>query len=237
MDRSRRRQDLRFYGGLLMAAALAGAVVNALHPITTGSLTDTAAGIAANDGWILLHVAISLTLLMLAAGLVGIGTVTIGTPGEALARVALLFTAVGVTLALISLAIDGVSLKVLANAWTGAGTAASQIRLDAFLTVKHINNALWSTTVLVFFGLAIVANGFAVQASRRYPGWAAWGALLGGGAAIVAAVIQLPAGGESRLGEMIFTGSAALISLWSLALGLTWWRTAALESEVAVPAA
>lgn len=236
MDQPTSRQDLRLYGRLLVVAAVLGAVVNALHPITTGDLTDTARGIADAGSWILLHVAISLTLLLLAAGLLGTRSATKGSAGEATGQVALLFTAVGVSIALVALAMDGISLKVLADAWSSSAPASAASRLDAFITVKHVNTALWNTGVLVFFGLCILTHGLALRSSGRFPLWVGWGALAAGALSIASAAIQLPAGGESRLGEMLFTGAAAWLSLWALAVGLLWWRVRAPVVEAAAPA-
>lgn len=225
------RQHLGLYGRLLVVAAVLGAVVNALHPIATGDLTDTARGIADAGTWIALHVAISLTLLLLAAGLVGTLPATKGSAGEAPSQVALLFTAVGVSVALGALAIDGISLKVLADAWSSSGPAAATARLDSFITIKHVNTALWNTAVLVFFGLGILTHGLALRTCGRFPHWVGWGAMAGGALSIASAAIQLPAGGESRLGETLFVGAAAWISLWALAVGLLWWRVAAPMTE------
>ena len=147
--------------------------------------------------------------------------------GDATSQVALLFTAVGVSIALVALAMDGISLKVLADAWSNSAPASAASRLDAFITVKHVNTALWNMGVLVFFGLAILTHGLALRSSGRFPIWVGWGAMVAGALSIAAAAIQLPAGGESRLGEMLFTGAAACLSLWALAVGLLWWRVRA----------
>lgn len=218
------RASLKLFGGLLMAAAVLGGVVNGLHPITTGDLTDTAALMAGDGTWVALHTGIVITMVLLIAGLSGVTTYTEGTPGGPIARVAMIITIVGGTLAITSLAIDGVALKVLADAWAQAPSQDAPGLFEHFATAKRVNNALWGTTVLVFFGIAIVTHGLAALASNRFPIWVGWGALLSGTGSVAAALIQLPSGGESRTGEFMFLGSSILLTIWLLALGYIWWR-------------
>jgi hypothetical protein len=219
------RLGLRLYGGLLIGAAVLGAAVNGLHPVTTGDLTVTAATIAGDGTWVALHIGIMLSILLLAAGLWGVVPYTFGTPGAPFARVAVLMTAIGATLGMASLAIDGITLNALADAWAAASPNEAPNLLAHFTTAKRINTGLWATTVLVFFGIAVLAHGMALMRGGLLPKWQSAMALTTGAASLLSGLIQIPDGGESRVGELLFTASAFLLTLWALLLGYRWWRT------------
>ena len=219
-------QGLRLFGGMLIVSGVAGVVVNAMHPVTTGDLAETARQMAAADSWVVLHLVIMLTMVLLVAGLAGMAVYTHETPGEPMARVAMAITLLGGSLAIASLAMDGMALKALADDWSVASQDTASL-LGDFVTAKRINNGLWVTSVILFFGLAVTANGVAVIRSKRAPRWVGWGGLICGLGGLTAGLLQVPLGGETRLGEFIFLGSTTLLTIWVVALGYLWWRSAA----------
>jgi Domain of unknown function (DUF4386) len=220
------RTGLKLSGGFLMTAAVLGSVVNGFHPITTGDLEETATTIAGDGEWILLHLGIVVAMLLLAAGLTGMIAHAEGTRGTPIAKVAMVITSIGTALAVVSVAIDGVALKILADEWAAVSPQETPRLFDLFATTKRINTALWGSTVMVFFGFAILCHGTALLQSRRLPPWMGWAAVLSALGSLLAASLQLPAGGESRTGEFIFLGSSILLTIWALTLGYLWWREA-----------
>jgi hypothetical protein len=215
----------RLPGALFIVGAVIGFVGNALHPHTADpDAAATVQAIAQNGAWVGIHLAIIVAILLIIGGLVGLAEQMRGTSAGPLAALGLAAAVLGGAVVTVSLAIDGFVMKALAIALAGAPAAEAATSLRIATAVKDVDFGIWSIGMLVFFGAAFVCFGIAVTASRRYPGWFGWIAVLGAGGSAVAALLQIAASAEVQAAETIFLASSVLLTLWTLALGVLMWR-------------
>jgi hypothetical protein len=96
--------------------------------------------------------------------------------------------------------------------------------LGVATAVKAVGFGLWSIGIIVFFGAAFACFGLAAIASRRFPTWFGWIAIIGAGGSAVAGLLQIAANGEVQAAETTLLVSTLLLTLWTLALGVWMWR-------------
>jgi len=215
----------RMSGALFVAGAVIGLVGNALHPHSADpDAAATIQTIAQNGAWVALHLAIIVAILLIIGGLVGLAELLKDTPGGALARLGLAAALLGGAMVTVSTAIDGFAIKALALSLAAAPAAESATALRIAVAVKETDFGIWSIGMLVFFGATFACFGGAVTASRRFPGWFGYVAVVGAGGSAVAAVLQIAANREVQTAETIFLGASLLLTLWALALGVWMWR-------------
>lgn len=214
----------RIAGALFIAGATVGLVGNALHPHTADlDGAATVASIAQNGAWVPIHLAIITAIMLIIGGLVALTEHLADTPGGPFARLGLAGALLGGAVVTVSTAIDGFVMKALSVSPEPPATDAA-MALRVSLAVKEVDFGIWSIGMLVFFGAAFACFGMAVVASRRYPRWFGWIAVLGAGGSAVAAVLQIAAYGEVQAAETIFLLSSLVLTLWTLALGIGMWR-------------
>lgn len=218
----------RMSGALFVAGAIIGLLGNALHPHTADpDAAATVQAIAQNGAWIAIHLAIIVAILLIIGGLVGLAELLKGTAGRRLSELGLAAALLGGAIVTTSTAIDGFAMKALSVSSTGASSAESVTALRIAIAVKETDFGIWSIGMLVFFGATFACFGGAVIASRRFPGWLGWMAVVGAGGSAVAAVLQIAANGGLQAAETIFLVSSLLLTLWTLALGVLMWRGSA----------
>ncbi len=215
----------RMSGALFVAGAVIGLVGNAFHPHTADpDAAATVQAIAQNGAWIAIHLAIIVAILLIIAGLVGLAELLKGTGGQRLSELGLAAAVLGGAIVTISTTIDGFGMKALSVSSAGASAAESATALRIAVAVKETDFGIWSIGILVFFGATFACFGGAVAASRRFPGWFGWMAVVGAGGSAIAAVLQIAANGEVQAAETTFLGSSLLLTLWTLILGVLMWR-------------
>ena len=218
----------RMSGALLVAGAVIGLVGNALHPHSADpDAAATVQAIAQDGAWVAIHLAIIVAILLIIGGLVGLAELLKDTPGGSLARVGLAAALLGGAIVTVSSAIDGFALKALALSAVAAPAAESATALRIAVAVRETDFGIWSIGMLVFFGATFACFGGAVIASRRFPGWFGWIAVIGAVGSAVAAGLQIAANEEVQAAETTFLGASLLLTLWTLALGIWMWRGSA----------
>lgn len=219
-------QGLRVSGLLLISGSLVGLVGNVLHP--HAAAPDRAGAIqalAVNDSWTWIHLAILTAILFIVGGLVGLSRELVDPSSEPLARVGLAAAVLGGAVVTVSTAMDGFGMKALADSAAGAATADSAELLRIAVALDMLGFGIWSIGMLVFFGATFVSFGAAVVASRRFPAWYGWVAIVGGAGSAIAALIQIAAGGEEQVAESMFLASSVLLTGWVFLIGLRMWRS------------
>lgn len=219
------RARQRMSGAMFVAGAVIGLVGNALHPHSAEpNAAATVQALAQNGAWVAVHLAIIVAILLIIGGLVGLAELLKDTPGGSLARLGLAAALLGGAIVTVSTAIDGFAMKALALSVAAASAAESAAALHIAVAVKETDFGIWSIGMLVFFGATFACFGGAVTASRRYPGWFGWIAVLGAGGSAVAALLQIAASAGVQAAETIFLASSVLLTLWTFALGALLWR-------------
>jgi hypothetical protein len=216
------RTTLRFGSISAIVGALVALVANLLHPRVSrfdDPVAEFVREVARSDAWILLHLALVVSILLIALGqFVFIRTMK-GGPAEGMARVALGGLLLSTPVALVTLGIDGYSQKAAADAWAASPSAASFATAAA---VAHVSWGAFMLLILTFVGLTPMLLGLAVTRSSDYPTLLGWAAVLLGVGAVVAAVLGF--GGQSALFWGLFLATSGPLTLWVLALGLFLWR-------------
>ena len=216
----------RMTGSLFILGAVIGLVGNALHPHTADpDAAATVRAIAQNGAWVWIHLTIIVAILLILGGLVGLAEQLKGTSAALLARLGLAATLVGGAVVTISTAVDGFGMKALALSSAAAPAAEAATAQRIAIAVRNADFGMWSIGMLVFFGAGFACFGLAVVASRQFPSWFGWAAVVGAGGAAVAALLQIAASAEVQAAETIFLVSSLLLTLWTLWAGVLMWRS------------
>lgn len=212
-------------GALLIAGAVIGTIGNALHPHTASpDPAATVLAIAQNGPWVAIHLGVIVAILLITGGLVGLADVLRGPAAEPVARLGLAAAMIGGTVVTVSTAIDGFGRKALAVAVADAPTAEAATALRIAIAVNDAQFGLWSIGMLVFFGATFACFGGAILASRQFPAWFGWVALVGAAGSAIAALLQLAANGQVQAAETTFLVSSIVLTIWTFAVGVQLWR-------------
>lgn len=186
--------------------------------------------IAANDYWVVVHLAQFVGDVLMLFGFVALyrsiieGASTGASP--ALARMGIVVAVVAEGVYAVNQAVDGIANKFVAQEWVSAAPAE---KADAFRladAVRHIEigtSSLWMLTS----GLAILFFGVAIVLSCAYPRLLGWAAI-SIGVGLFAHALNVAYNGfafDSPLG-MVGLAAAALLTLWLLILAFFMWRKA-----------
>jgi len=218
-----------------MAGAVIGAVGNALHPHVAVSMTSKLQAIAGNEAWVGVHLTILVAILLVIGGLVGLARLLDDGPGGPLARLGIAGALLGGGLATVSTSIDGFALKPLALDWAGASTSDAAGVLGLAGAVQVVGFAIWSMAILVLFGAAFACFGAAFVASRQFPAWLGWLAIVSGAGSGVAALLQIANTGEVQTAETLFFAASLLATLWAFAVGVFVWRDGRAQDGARAP--
>jgi hypothetical protein len=221
------RWIFRIGGGAAILGSLCAAVGNLLHPITPRDDPEGVAQvIAQSEFWTLIHLVIVLGIILMLAGLVAIRHSIEGGLPEALARLGVYAATVGVTVGLITVILDGVAAKQLADQWAMAPESEKTIALGMVSANETINFALAGLFNMSFAGVPFILFGLAVALSHAYPRWLGWTAAAAGSGSIGAGLVQAFTG-EPTMASLILTIiGPTVISLWLLVMGILLTRKA-----------
>jgi Domain of unknown function (DUF4386) len=215
-------------GAALLGAVLAG-VGNLLHPITPrDDPPGVAQVIAGSDSWTLIHLVIVIGIILMPAGLLAVRHSIPADPfTDALTRLGMYAVTVGATVGVITLILDGVAAKQLADQWAAAPEPAKPTALALVSANETVNFALAGLFNLSFAGVPFVLFGLAVARAGTYPRWLGWVAFYAGIGSILAGLIQAITG-EPTVASLILTIiGPTVITLWLLVIGVLLWRRSA----------
>ena len=232
------RWIFRIGGGAAILGSLFAAVGNLLHPVTPRDDPEGVAQvIAQSEHWTLIHLIIVLGIILMLAGLIAIRHSIEGGLPKALARLGFYAATVGVTVGLITVILDGVAAKQLADQWAMASESEKPVALSLVSANETINFALAGLFNMSFAGVPFILFGLAVALSHAYPRGLGWTAAAAGSGSIGAGLVQAFTG-EPTMASLILTIiGPTVISLWLLVMGILLLRKAArpaLQAE-AVP--
>jgi hypothetical protein len=211
-----------------IAGSVAAAVGNVLHPVTPrDDPVGVAQVIAESDEWTLIHVVIVLGVILMFMGLVAIGHSFGGGVGEALARLGIYSAAIGTTMGLATVILDGVGAKQLADQWAAAPESTKAVTLSLVSMNETLNFALAGLFNLSFAGVPFILFGLAVALTGVYPRWLGWIAAGAGVGSVAAGLVQAFTG-EPTVASLVLTIiGPTIISLWVLVMGVLMARQAA----------
>ncbi len=205
---------------------------NLLHPVTPrDDPVGVAQVIAQSENWTLIHLIIVLGTILMLAGLIALRHSIDGELPEALAALGVYAGAVGVTIGLITVILDGVGAKQLANQWALTPVAEKPIALAVVSANETINFAIAGLFNMSFAGVPFILFGLAVALGHTYPRWLGWTAVAAGIGSIGAGLIQAFTG-EPTMASLILTIiGPTVICLWLLVMGILLLRKAARTAQ------
>jgi hypothetical protein len=210
-----------------IVGSVLAAVGNILHPVTPrDDPVGVARVIAQSDAWTLIHVVIITGLILMFLGLVAIGYSIEGGIAEALARLGVYAAAVGTTLGIATVILDGVGAKQLADQWAAAPEATKALALSLVSTNETLNFAIAGMFNLSFAGVPFILFGLAVALDDRYPQWLGWLATFAGLGSIAAGLVQAFTGEPTDASLILTIIGPTIISIWVFVMGILMFRRA-----------
>jgi hypothetical protein len=211
-----------------VGGAVLAAVGNLLHPVTPrDDPVGVARVIAESDAWTLIHEVIILGTILMFFGLIAIGDSIGGEAAGALARLGVYAAAVGTTLGLATVILDGVGAKQLADQWAAAPDGTKAVGLSLVSMNETLNFALAGLFNMSFAGVPFILLGLAVGLNGVYPRWLGWLAAGAGVFSVAAGLVQAFTG-EPTVASLVLTIiGPTIISLWVLVMGVLMGRQAA----------
>ena len=218
---------LRLGAMAAVLGSLCAAVGNVLHPVTPRDDPQGVARVIAESGtWTFIHIVIVVGIILMLAGLVGIRHSIDGGIAEALARLGVHAATVGVTIGLVTVVLDGVGAKQLADPWAAAPESEKVVALSVVSANETVNFALAGLFNLSFAGVPFLLLGLAVALSGAYPRWLGWIAVVAGVGSIAAGLVQAFTGEPTVTSLVLTIIGPTVISIWLLVMGVLMARKA-----------
>ena len=204
----------------VVGSVLAG-IGNLVHPVTPmNDPVGVARVIADSDGWVPVHLAIVVGILLMLGGLVALYHSIRGGIAGALARLGLFAAVSGVTIGLVLVILDGVTAYQLAQEWAAAPPGDQALALGLVHVNETINFALASLFNLVFAGATFLLFGLAVALSDVYPRGLGWVVVVAGAASVGAGLVQAFTGEPTEASGGLTIFGPTVITLWLLVVGI-----------------
>jgi hypothetical protein len=220
---------LRLGSGAAILGAVAAGVGNLLHPITPrDDPPGVARVIAESDAWTPIHLVIVMGIILMPAGLLAVRHSMAGSGyTDALTRLGMYAVTIGATVGVITLILDGVAAKQLADQWAAAPASAKATALGVVSANETVNFALAGLFNLSFAGVPFVLFGLAMARAGTYPRWLGWAAVYAGIGSILAGTIQALTGKPTVASLILTIIGPTVITLWLLVIGVLLWRRSA----------
>lgn len=230
MPASDDRRLWRVGSGAAILGAVSAGVGNLLHPITPrDDPSGVARVIADSELWTPIHLVIVVGIILL---LVGLFAIRHSLPGngatDTLTRLGMYAATIGATVGLITLVLDGVAAKQLADQWAAAPEPAKATALAVVSANETVNFALAGLFNLSFAGIPFILFGLAVTraGARLYPRWLGWVACYAGIGSVLAGLLQALTGKPTVASLILTIIGPTVITLWMLLIGILLWRQA-----------
>ncbi|HEX2221869.1 MAG TPA: hypothetical protein VHK06_05040, partial [Candidatus Limnocylindria bacterium] len=220
------REERRWLMAIGAAGAILGAVLaavgNLLHPVTPRDDDfGVAQVISQSDAWTAIHLVIIVGVLGMLAGVIGLrhALPTTGFVG-AMTRYGVAAGVIGSVLGVVTVILDGVAAKQLADTWAAAPSPERATALRIVAANETMNFALAGMFNATFAGLPFIAFGLAVALSRVFPRWLGWIAVAAGFGSVLAGLIQAQTGRPTVASLVLTIIGPTVIALWMLVVGV-----------------
>jgi hypothetical protein len=214
-----------------IVGSLLAMVGNLLHPATPTADPEAVARTIAESGiWVPVHLVIVLGLILMLGGLVAISrSIGQGLSG-ALARLGEVAAVAGITVGLLTLIMDGVAAKHLADAWEVAPPEEAAAALRVVVGEETINFALAALFNILFAGVTFILYGLAVAWSGEHPRWLGWIVVVAGVGSVPVGLIQAYAGESNTITRVATIIFPTVITLWVAWMGVVMLRKTEMNS-------
>lgn len=215
------RQFLRWGGLFAMVSAALALVFNLLHPRgDVDTVRKELELVSGSDIWLFDHYMLAWSLAFGIVGLIAIGWSFSDGPAQGWARVATAAAIVSLGIALITLAVDGMAQKAVADEWAKAQDDQTYATAAA---VAEISAALFTFTIGSLIGFTPMLFGITGLMTTQYPRWLAGLAFLSGVIGLAASSIQF-FNGISPTSVLIYTVGSVGFTVWFFVMGWHLWK-------------
>lgn len=213
------------------AAGITGGVIGAFagiaHPQPEPGVADAFLhSIVPTSMWVNIHLAALFAVLLALVALVAIERSITREPARGLARFGLALAAAGSGAAIVWMAIDGVAMKHIADAWAAAPEQEKAVAFHTAVVVEEMILALFSITIVVWYGLPFIFMGLAVGLSGAYPRWMGWLVVAGAIGAVLTGMAQVYTGRTLLVTHILFPVVSFWIGGWVMLMSGFLWRKA-----------
>ena len=210
--------------------AIAGAIIfmvaNIIHPRSL-NIAFTPAQIetvAASGIWVTDHLFLFLGGFLLLGGLMAIRRLVSSELGGVWAEFGYASAMVSTSVWTILMALDGITSKVVHNAWAMSPAGDKVVALHVAEMMEEIDIGIFSMYIIVFFGITLLFYGLAVAKSTSFPAWLGWVAVVLASCSLVVGVVQAYTGLSVLITNTLFASFSSLLTLWMLIMGFLTWR-------------
>lgn len=176
--------------------------------------------LAASDIWLTDHLVLLVSGLLL-GGLVALRKSIPGQPGAAWAEFGYVSALVSTGVWVVLIGLDGIASKVVHDAYAAAPGAGN---LAIAEMMEEIDIGLFSTFIIVFFGVTLLLYGLGVALSNNFPRWLGWVAVVLATASLVTGFVRAYTGLSILATSMLFASFSSFLTLWLLIMGVLIWR-------------
>jgi hypothetical protein len=220
-------RNLFRYGAVCgIAGTVLGFVFNAIHPrnldynhITLSTLQE----VSASRIWVGDHLTLILAAVLSILGFAALSRSMTSPKGGALARLAFVAALVGGGVLLVTIALDGIATKTIADTWAASSGILKSEAFTAGAVVVASNIALLAISIILFFGITFALFGLAVAVDGAYPKGLGWIALLAGAASVIDGG-WIAYKGLSANNVVLFVASTLLATLWVFVMFILLWK-------------
>lgn len=163
-----------------LAGGAIGIVSNLTHPVAD-DLNDSLAQVqlvADSDGWLVGHLGAMFGVLLVTLFIDTLRTTITRPLAATLARFALIFQIVAAATIVVLIGIDGIASKEVFDEWALATGTEREILDQIVVVVERIDVGIFTTFLIVQYGLVFALIGSAVALSGRYNPFLGLGAAL-----------------------------------------------------------
>ncbi len=217
-------QAMRWGGAAAMIGAVLSLIGNLLHP-----RADHATGVrgelrlvADSDIWLVDHLILAFSLAFLFVGLLSVASYLDAGASSTWGRIARGAVVSGITIAYLTVAVDGMAMKTVADDWAAAGGGPG----GGAEAVTQVSLALFTALIGSFTGVTPLLVGLAQLWSRRFPSWLPYLAIAGGALGILVGTVQFLNGPSNFVTNILFTIGAIVVTAWTFLSGLQLWKGA-----------
>lgn len=225
------RSVLKWGGLSAMVGSVLGLVANVLHPRSSAGAGDVQAElelVAGSGIWLFDHFLIAWTGAFALIGLVSLGWSYRDNVASSWGRLATASAIGGVIVLFVTVLVDGMAVKTVADEWARTG---SDTDLATGKAVTYVSVALFTGLQGSFFGLTPVLFGLAGLTTDQYPRGLAWLALIAGLLGLLTASIQYLGGISNLTANVLFPISSLGFTIWIFVMGWRLWKSADVTME------
>jgi hypothetical protein len=221
MDKSSHKVGAVF---LMVGSALIF-LFNALHPrpIDLSNPETRLRQIAASGIWQSDHVLMLLSFMVVLFGLAALARSLKKGSSAIWAYFALTSLLVATGMAAVILAVDGHSMKQVGIYLTNATPDQKTAALAAGIILEKVDDSLFITWIMLYFGVTALMFGIATAVSGIYPRFMGWLGVLIGLVGLYEGLTMFHAGADN-IGVTFGAFDYLAFSIWSFVMGVLMWR-------------